>query len=277
MRRSLSETCSIISITNPPAGWKVQLSTRSAWVVVWTEGAEVPGSVSKHFWWISHYSHSQSDAAFGCLWVMSRAGLFSVPVPQGHCPLRGNSAYHCCWQPCSQPDAAGLGGPRSRQRWLIPPQWLIEELQGEAIYNQTFQVQHSSIGRRGTEWGWHIRSFTYRSTPAPILWAPAGFSQPISPSSAVWAHWPWCKILLITHQLLKEQGDNCEYRQCEHNTNSFCCRCWAGSCWFFLTHGHSIVTLSFFVSLHVYPWLATKMSSLHGCFQAVFMLPANPI
>lgn len=33
----------------------------------------------------------------------------------------------------------------------------------------------------------------------------------------------------------------------------------------------------FFVSVHVYPWLAIKMSSFHGCFQTVFMLPANPL
>lgn len=151
--------------------------------------------------------------AFGSWWVMSRASLFSVPVPQGHCPLRENSVYHCFWQPRSQPDAVDLGGPWSQQRWLIPPQWLIEELQGEAIYNQTFQVQCSSIfsGGGGQEWGWHIQLLRCRSTATPTLSLEPHSHQLTSASpfsqafcSAVWVLSSWYKILLITHQLLKE-------------------------------------------------------------------------
>lgn len=149
----------------------------------------MPVWLSECSWSILHYSYSQSDVAFGCVWLMGRASLFSVPVPQGHCPLRENSVYHCSWQPRSQPDAGGLGGPRCRQRWLIPPQWLIEELQGEAIYNQTFQVQCSSIfsRRRGTETGMARKTSPIQMNLHPNIapratQPPPGFSQPFSPS-----------------------------------------------------------------------------------------------
>lgn len=171
MRGSLSETFSVLSTTNQLLGEELQFQTGVAWTAVWTEEVEVPLLVSKRSWRILHLSYSQSDVAFGCSWVMSRASLFSVPVPQGHCPLRENSVYHCFWQPCSQPDAVGLGGPWNRQRWLIPPQWLIEELQGEAIYNQTFQVQCSSIfsRRRGTGMGMAHKTSQIQINLTPVL------------------------------------------------------------------------------------------------------------
>jgi len=84
--------------------------TGVAGITVWTEVAEVLVLVSRCYWWFLHHSYSQSDVSFGCLWVMSRASLSSVPVPHGHCPLRENSVYQCFWQPCSHPDAVGLGG-----------------------------------------------------------------------------------------------------------------------------------------------------------------------
>lgn len=218
--------------------------------------------------------YSQSDVAFGCLWVMSRSGLFSVPVPQGHRPLRENSVYHCVWQPRSQPDAVILGGPQSWQRWLIPPQWLTEELQGEAIYNQTFQVQCSSIFiRKGTRMRMAHKTSQIQINPHPnivprAMQPPADFSQHLFQvfCSAVWVLWCWCKILVITHQLLKEQGDNCEYHQCEQNTNSFYCSFEADTCWFSLTHGHSIITSIFSLSMFI-PGSPLRWTLVMGVFK----------
>lgn len=158
---------------------------------------------------------------------MSGSGWFSVPVPQGHCPLRENRVCHCLaaalptWR-------SRFGGARSWQRWLIPPQWLIEELQGKVIYNQTFQVQCSSIfSRKGTRMGMAHKTFQVQIKPHPNIVPRA--TQPLADFSqhlfqvfclAVWVLWSCCKILVITHQLLKVQGDSCECHQCAQNTNS---------------------------------------------------------
>lgn len=131
-----------------------------------------------------------------------------------------------------------FGGARSWQRWLIPPQWLIEELQGEAIYNQTFQVQCSSIfSRKRTRMGMAHKTsrikFNLHPNIVPRTTQPlAYFSQHLFQvfCSATWLLSSWCKILVITHQLLREQGDNCEYHQHEQNTNSFSCSFEADTC-----------------------------------------------
>lgn len=119
-----------------------------AGIAVWTEVAEVLALVPRCCWWLLHHSYSQSDVSFGCLWVMSRASLSSVPVPQGRCPLRENSVCQCFWQPCSHPGAVVWGGTE-QQRWLIPPQWLSEELQGEAIYNRPFRFSAAASSAAG--------------------------------------------------------------------------------------------------------------------------------